>query len=781
MSKRRFELWLIFIVLLAFGASQVNSASSSFTVAPPPAWIEPVPTAQPSDASAPEASSGIKYLLVDHQIRVHEKMVEQYYRRMKKVLSAAKLESASQLQLDFEPSYQKLVIHHIRIERGQQVIDALKPREIKIIQQENELDQRLYNGTLSAVVFLNDVRVGDTIDYAYSVNGENPILGGRFAETLWLAASEPVELLRRRLLWPVSRQLQVKNQATQLQPVMRERGQEREYVWERRQVPALDYEDGTPDWFDPTPKVQLSEFANWGEVVNWAVPLYATNRTLSPELTKQVDRWRAEFSQSEARFLAALRFVQDEIRYLGIEMGPHSHLPHAPASVFARRFGDCKDKSLLLSTILNALGIEAYPALVNTKTHHTLNDWQPSPFAFDHVIVQVKLDGKTYWVDPTASLQRGGLQQLANPDYARALVVRADNHELEEIPPPTNAASGIAVKEVYTADHFDEPATFEIVTTYRGEDADAMRHKLAEQSLTELGKQYLNYYAGNDPEITAQGLPQVSDQPETNTLVITEKYQIPNFWRDESRDFLADQINRELMKPAISRRTAPLAVPHPINITQTIEVHLPEIFNLAPDSGTIEDEAIRFQYQRDFRNHTLKLNYTFQSRLDHVLAKQVTKHLATIDRIQQTINYRLSRGNARQGKAGNVVLGLFCSLLGLGIIVGGIIAGVRSWRLRERRQGFKDLQRLAPGAAPETAIRLTTEAELARHLPTFQCACGQPYYQPHVPLHQEGVIFDGRRLTVVQFKCERCGHNRDIYFDRLYANIENTGSIAELS
>jgi transglutaminase-like putative cysteine protease len=107
--------------------------------------------------------------------------------------------------------------------------------------------------------------------------------------------------------------------------------------------------------------------------------------------------------------------VQDEVRYLGIELGTYSHTPTGPSKVFERRFGDCKDKTLLLATVLNELGIDARPALVNTDARRALDGWQPSPYAFDHVIVRAELGGKTYWLDPTTPYQRGTLADASVP------------------------------------------------------------------------------------------------------------------------------------------------------------------------------------------------------------------------------------------------------------------------------------------------------------------------------------------------------------------------------
>src|SRR5205085_7966205 len=196
-------LWAALLLLLACTGA---AAKPGFTVQPPPAWVQPAP--QPTDeARAKDAESGVRFLLDDQQVRVGERGVQYYYHLVERVSSAAAVEQVSRLQLDFEPSYQSLVIHHINVLRAGRTINALRPSEVKVIQREQELDKQLFNGTLSAVVFLNDVRPGDVIDYAYSVNGTNPVLAGDFADTFQLAGPDPVDHLRARLLWPAARTL----------------------------------------------------------------------------------------------------------------------------------------------------------------------------------------------------------------------------------------------------------------------------------------------------------------------------------------------------------------------------------------------------------------------------------------------------------------------------------------------------------------------------------------------------------------------------------------------
>src|SRR6185436_19406443 len=128
--------------------------------------------------------------------------------------------------------------------------------------------------------------------------------------------------------------------------------------------PAIAEEDDVPSWYDDFPWVQLCECATWKDVATWAMPLYPTNSILPPPLSEKLAEWRA-IPNLEERLRAALQFVQDEIRYLGFENGTQSHRPAEPATVFERRFGDCKDKAYLFCAICRDLGFDASPALVH--------------------------------------------------------------------------------------------------------------------------------------------------------------------------------------------------------------------------------------------------------------------------------------------------------------------------------------------------------------------------------------------------------------------------------
>lgn len=766
-------LKIIFVILFLLIPLPL-AAKASFTVKAPPPWVQAnAISSKESVNHQKDAESGTICLLSDHQYRVNAGKTERYIQRVQKIVTTSGLEVAAKVQLDFEPSYQDLIIHHIHILRGDQVIDAFKPGDVKIIQKEEELSSHLYNGELTALILLDDVRVGDVIDYAYSINGNNPVLGGRFTTIFYLAEAEPVELLRYRLLWPAGRSLNFRADGIESQASVRPIGNETEYVWERCAAPQIEMDDLAPSWYNPYPQIQLSEFADWRDVVAWAVSLYTVKTPASALLANQIADWKS--LQQEDGILSALRFVQDDVRYMGIELGPYSHQPTSPSDVFARRFGDCKDKSLLLTTIFRALGVEAHPALVNADRGRTLKRWQPSPFAFDHVIVKAIISGKTYWFDPTISHQRGTLESRYNPPYDLALVIKEGNTDIEEIPlpvPKLAATPTTIIKENYRVTSYDEPAILEVVATYTSRDADEMRAYFAKHSRADIGRDFIGSYDDTYPNIEAVGLPQIQDDEKLNAIMVTEKYRLPRFWKDQVRGLFAGFIYRSMDHPkSISNRHAPLALTYPMSINQIIEVELPDPLLAKQDSGAVIDDAMRFDYRFSREGRSVRLNYELRTISNEVPLERFSAYLDTVDKIEGQLRYDLTRATPRL-KTDDAVWVLAGVMILLVILaVPAIVIGLLIWKKSQKQKREVVAAQPMPvppalGLLPETAIQLSSLEEIERYVSHLRCDCGNYFHPYGTPLKSEGLIYDGRRLMNITLKCQHCGRQRDWYFVR---------------
>src|SRR5580704_11618133 len=107
-------------------------------------------------------------------------------------------------------------------------------------------------------------------------------------------------------------------------------------------------------------------FADWRDMGLWYTDLLRGRRDPSTEISQKTAAL-ATSKSSLANMQALARFVQHDIRYVAIELGIGGYQPHAATDVFAHRYGDCKDKVTLMSSMLKSVGVDSYYVLINTE------------------------------------------------------------------------------------------------------------------------------------------------------------------------------------------------------------------------------------------------------------------------------------------------------------------------------------------------------------------------------------------------------------------------------
>ncbi|HEX6100018.1 MAG TPA: DUF3857 domain-containing protein [Thermoanaerobaculia bacterium] len=739
------------IVLVLAAALAIPLFAGEVDVRPAPAWVEPLEAETSLAIARQNVRWGIYDLVNDHQVRGESG----YFRIARKVLSPSGVQNASELELDFDPSFERLVIHHVDILRGSERIDSLEPDGIRVIEKEDDSDSRIYDGERTALLFIKDVRPGDVIDYAWSVEGNNPLLGGRYTDEYDLSSGVPTRRIRHRLLWPAGRPLQWHGG----DPEIAMNGDTQVLVWERRNVPALDVEDEIPSWYEPWESIQISEFASWKEVATWADERFVLDERSASEVRQLAAKLSAEHSTRDARITAAIRFVQDEVRYLGIEMGRNSHEPHQPWETLESRWGDCKDKTLLLVALLRELGLQAYPALVNTRLEHRLAEKLPSPFLFDHVIAQVIDRGRVYWVDGTISDQGGTLATIETPSDGMTLIVGPHTSGLTKIVP--NAKGATHVEQTYTTTDYAKPTLLTVKTTFTGAEADAARSQLATLSLEDYAQERINALAFDQAKIEADGLPHVSDDRLRNMIVVTEKYHVPELWSDGDWSWYPRVLGAHMTRPETMIRSMPLAFTHPLHVRQTVTFNFPEKLDLRKSTSVTETPAFRYESSVDTNGKTVTIRQSLRSLRDSVAVKDVPEHLTKLSAIWSEIGFRLAPPGAVQAKAEEEPPSNVSNW-----VVGGILVvcfvGI-CWMLATRKRPIVvlPLPSFRPGEAPASALAVARADEIDARLAKLSCACGATRYSS--PEFQRAKYAE-RDLTIVTRNCGACGKEQSVYF-----------------
>lgn len=699
--------WLPVALVALVAALMSGSASAAdYRVGAAPAWVIPVDPMAGTPVAAP-ARGGVRALLSDEQVRVEARGMTRYRHFASLAVDSEGVGDVASVSMAFDPSYQSLTLHRLNILRAGRVIDKLGTASIQVLRRETNLEQRIYDGSRTLSVVLDDVRPGDAVEYAYSVSGSNPVFGNMASGGFDLQWTVPVGRVVARLLTPVERGFTVAARNTALQPLLSEAGGYHIRHWELAPASGLRIERDVPADHDPYAYVLWSEYPSWQAVARWAVPLYAPPADPGPELRREIEAIRVSATTPDARALAVLRFVQREIRYLGIAMGPGSHAPSAPALVLQRRFGDCKDKTLLTITMLGALGIDAVPALVNTGMRSAVRGWAPTPNAFDHLLVLARIGGKRYWLDPTMAPQKGELAHLVQPDFGAALVVAAGTTGLSAMDAPRPAHASVrALFDMRVPE--GQPVRYTVTTTARGIAAERLRRVLADGSLDELQERYLEFYARRYPGIAAAAPLKVRDDEAANVVTVSESYTIRRFWTVSTSDqrvqavFGSADLRARLDVPQSLKRSAPLALRYPESVEEVTEVRLARGWDLKESSMQIDDPAFVFSHRAQSLEggHALRLTSRYEARADRVAPAALAAYAANMTSARDAIGYRMSRVAGGAGVVEKYRHRMGRTVLGLTAFLGLLLAGT-AWMqsIPSHRVGNALVSLSAAGAA----------------------------------------------------------------------------------
>ncbi len=642
------SLLLLLVGCIWHGVAE--AASKSVTVTPEPAWVKKLPLRTSTNIDPNTVNGGFHYLLQNMQ---HEVARQEYYRQFTyKLLTEEGVQNSSEIRLSYDPSFEQLQLHKVQVWRNGKPIDKLNLSKVKVIQREESMDQGIYDESLTAVLVLDDIRVGDVVDYAFTIKGRNPIFGGKFFTSFNLQQYDPVDELLVNIVAPQDKKLNFKYHLNASKPQVVSSNGAKSYTWHLKDVLGTDVDNNTPAWFDPYPGVYISEYNSWQEVAKWSLPLYDVKEKPSQGLQVKIDSIKKVVGSDEGRVVASLRFVQDEVRYLGFEAGIGGFKPHTPNQVFQNRFGDCKDKALLLTYMLRQMNIKASPALVNTTLQGHIQDLPPSPFAFNHCIVRVELlGGNAFWYDPTISKQRGDFGNTYVPAYGQALVLEPSTAALAAVKQPVAREAAVKVREIYYIDNVEDDVVLEVRTEYTGAEADRQRSSFATTSMQDIRKNYLNFYANDYPEIELKEDPSFEDNEYSNKFTVTEKYTIPGFWLPQHNNdqvlegwFSSLAIGSYISQLQTSKRTMPMALSHPVHVEQSIKVLLPRAWPVDNTTQEVDDDAFRYTRKVIYSPSGTELNIdlSYQSKKDHVASEATSAYLRNQKAMLDNITYGLT-------------------------------------------------------------------------------------------------------------------------------------------
>lgn len=598
----------------------------NFFVNDPPNWVV---HQSYSETQKPDLIQPQRYYLIDRQFNFRDGRHQHYYRQVRSPLNSVGVEQASEIQIVYNSDYESLIMHNISIIRGGSTRDVTQSESPRFIQQEPEMDNLIHTGLTTAVYHLKDVRVGDIIDFSYTVEGKNPIFGKKPFGVVTTNWSVEVDRFRFQVIADTTLDLKSYNTSTKIKSEVADG----KYIYSYQESPvaAVINEDNYPPDVTPYAFIAYTSYKNWASVNRWAANLYE-NQVASSEL-KTIARqlWASNPNQKDYT-MAALNFVQNEIRYLGLEFGENTHRPHPVSDILDSRFGDCKDKSVLLMLLLKEKGIESYPALVNTKVQGLINKLLPSPGSFDHVINLVILDGEHYWLDGTAKYQQGSIDTIGRSDYGYSLVVGFHNRELVDMFDYRPLANKVIVDESFSFEEYGGDITYKVKTQYFNRSAEYQRFRFANTSVQKIDEEYIRFYQTFYPKIVKTKDVITEDDPVENKLVVYEEYLIQDNWKENEYRYEIPvnlvYYGYYLPKLTSVERRLPFYIGQPSLVEGRFTINYPDSVDLNfPNSSKVYDEpSFRYEISDSYKNKVYTHKSSLEIKSDRVMPEDLLSY-----------------------------------------------------------------------------------------------------------------------------------------------------------
>ncbi len=295
------------------------------------------------------------------------------------------------------------------------------------------------------MVEFDNIEVGSVVAFEYEVKEDGP--GAAFQQFMF-QEEQPVKFSRFSLTLPKGWKFH--KEETHLGGIQFNK-KNNHYVWSAKALNFEPREKYTPPWERLTKQLDLTiyapdsvggdHFSDWQSVADWWSRLFKGRTQNNAHIKAVVESLTVDLKTSMEKASAIANFVRDEIRYVAIEIGKGRWQPRPTNLTLRNRFGDCKDKTVLMQSMLAVINIKSTPVFLNTST--PIYEAIPTPFQFNHCIIGIPIKGnkRAEWLffDPTVpSLPLGELPQTLHgktaliPENKDTLLVKLPDSEAHE-------------------------------------------------------------------------------------------------------------------------------------------------------------------------------------------------------------------------------------------------------------------------------------------------------------------------------------------------------------
>lgn len=389
----------------------------------------------PGQESFPQAGAVI--LLTQEDIEIKADNTQEFTQHyLIKVLNE-RGKKYGEIELGYDSTYDKITIDFARVIRPDGKMVNVGAKHIRDVSR--YMNFPLYSNARAKIISMPEIANDSFIEYQVRLSRGKMVAGGNFNIEYLQQSIEPIQNARFSITVPKGRHLnqRILNEEfntikANLKPQLTSHGDKDTYSWELKDIPQIIPEPLMPPLTEVTPVIALSTFESWDQIYRWWWELARDKIEASADMKAKVAELIKGKATLEEKIRVIHNFCAKDIRYVAIEYGQAGHEPHHANEIFSNKYGDCKDKAILLISMLKEIGVKAYPVIIGTKGSVAIDKNFPA-LTFNHCIVLVDINGKPVFVDPTA--ETALLGDLPDGDQGQKVFVYFEDHgEIMEVP-----------------------------------------------------------------------------------------------------------------------------------------------------------------------------------------------------------------------------------------------------------------------------------------------------------------------------------------------------------
>lgn len=411
----------------------------------------------PSAEDFPEAGAVFLCVKENTQVLSNDTVREDNYYLVKILNERGK--KLGEIEIEYDSTYESVEVEFARTITPAGDVVYAGAKHIRDVSR--YLNFPLYSNARAKIISMPEVAVGSVLEYKVSTTQNKMIADGQYEAIYALQTDNPIQHAEFTVALPKGRTLKQKvlniefaKNKESLTPAVLEKDNETVYSWKFDNIEQLIPEPQMPPVAEITPIILLSTFDSWQQIYDWWWPLAKEKIQADASMQAKVKELTRPEMTTREKAEAVHHFCTKNIRYVGVEYGKAGYEPHPAAEIFANKYGDCKDQSVLLIAFLKEAGVRAYPVLIGTKDMPKLQEDLPSAL-FNHCIAAVDIDGEIIFLDPTGETVLFG--DLPAADQDREVFVILENEGKRMRTPKYSAVHNQVFKK--TIFNFSSPET----------------------------------------------------------------------------------------------------------------------------------------------------------------------------------------------------------------------------------------------------------------------------------------------------------------------------------